>query len=157
MEDQKTNNRWWLPIGLLVGIAVLTAVVYMAVKSNQTNFDQQQNSVETKQPTPTQNDSQSTTSNETSSQGTEIVFSDNGFDKDNYTVKVNQLVTVKNNSSQDMQFSSADHPTHEDQPELNLSILSPGASASFRSTIVGTWGFHDHIKDQFKGTLIVTE
>lgn len=89
--------------------------------------------------------------------GTTIVFTDQGFEKDSYTVKKGQRVEVKNQSNTQLQFSSDSHPTHTDDTELNLSVLQPGGSASFTPNKVGEQGFHDHIQSQYTGLLKVTE
>ena len=96
-----------------------------------------------------------TTAEETTDKQTVIVFTDNGFENQEYTTKAGQAVEVKNNSSMQLQFSSDDHPTHTEQNELNLAVLAPGESASFTPTQAGEWGFHDHINAQFTGLLRV--
>lgn len=87
--------------------------------------------------------------------GTVITFTDDGFDKAEYTSKAGQAVTVKNASSMNLQFSSDDHPTHRDHPELNEGVLAPGESAKFTPKGAGTYGFHDHLHDQYTGVLTV--
>ena len=84
-----------------------------------------------------------------------IIFTDDGFAPSDYTVKANQPVTVTNNSSMDLEFSSNNHPTHHEQSELNMSVLRPGESGTFTPTKPGTWGFHDHLHDEFVGKLVV--
>lgn len=86
-----------------------------------------------------------------------ITFTDDGFSPSMLTVKKGTVVTVKNESSTSVQFSSDDHPTHRLDPEINMSTLAPGKSGTFTAETVGTHGFHDHINDQFTGTLVVTE
>lgn len=84
-----------------------------------------------------------------------ITFTDDGFDKDTYTFPADKAITVKNESSMDMQFSSDDHPTHRDHTELNMKLLSAGETGTFTPPGKGTYAFHDHINDQFEGTLII--
>ncbi len=84
-----------------------------------------------------------------------ITFTDNGFDKATYTFPAGKVITVKNNSSMDLQFSSDDHPTHRDHTELNMDVLGAGESGTFTPLGKGTYGFHDHINDQFEGTLVI--
>ena len=86
-----------------------------------------------------------------------IVFTDSGFEQSKYTVKKGQTITVKNQSSNELEFASDDHPTHRQQPELNTATTAPGESTNFTPTKTGTWGFHDHIRSQFTGELIVTD
>jgi len=87
--------------------------------------------------------------------GVVITFTNNGFDKSQYTVRAGAVVTVKNESDMNMQFSSDDHPTHREDPELNMEVLSPGESGTFTANTTGTHGFHDHINDQYTGILEV--
>lgn len=86
-----------------------------------------------------------------------ITFRENGFDPETITVKRGTLVTLKNESSRDFQFSSDDHPTHQDNDEMNLQTIGPGESASYTATDVGSWGYHDHNDENKTGTVIVTE
>lgn len=84
-----------------------------------------------------------------------ITFTDDGYDKSTYTFPAGTTITVKNESSMDMQFSSDDHPTHRDHTELNMPIIGAGESGTFTPPGAGTYGFHDHINDQYEGTLII--
>lgn len=86
-----------------------------------------------------------------------IVFNNDGFAQRSYTVKKGQTVTVKNDSTMSLQFSSDDHPAHRDNTELNMTTLAAGQSGVFTPNKIGTWGFHDHINSQFTGTLVVEE
>jgi plastocyanin len=86
-----------------------------------------------------------------------ITYTDEGFSPSATTVKKGATITVTNNSSADLMFSSADHPTHQLQPELNMDTLKPGESGTITVTKVGTWGYHDHLKAGEQGTIIVTE
>lgn len=86
-----------------------------------------------------------------------ITYTDEGFSPSATTVKKGATITVTNNSSADLMFSSADHPTHQLQPELNMDTLKPGESGKITVTKVGTWGYHNHLKAGEQGTIIVTE
>jgi hypothetical protein len=104
-------------------------------------------------------DSGVTNENDTSKLETEdgitIIINDEGFDEDSYTVKGGESVTIRNNSAAVAQFSSSDHPTHLEHPELNMDALLPGESTTFIAKTKGTYGFHDHLKDENTGTLVV--
>lgn len=84
-----------------------------------------------------------------------ITYTDDGFSPSTVTVKAGTTITVKNNSSSPLQFSSDPHPAHTDEDELNLSTLSPGASTTFVATETGSHGFHNHLNEDASGTLIV--
>lgn len=105
----------------------------------------------TTQPAP--NDESASTESQTAT----ITFSDDGFTPSTLTVKKGAKVTVQNNSSKSVQFSSANHPTHTENPEMNLRTLAPGESASYTASTVGTHGYHDHIDESKTGKVIVTE
>ena len=84
-----------------------------------------------------------------------IVFTDDGFTQDTYTFPAGTAIRVDNQSEMDLQFSSDSHPTHEDHSELNMDVLSAGEAGTFTPPGKGTYGFHDHINDQYTGTLII--
>lgn len=84
-----------------------------------------------------------------------ITYTDSGFSPATLTVKADTKVTVKNDSSGDLQFSSDPHPVHTDDPELNESVIGPGQTTTFTVKETGTHGYHNHLKDADTGTLIV--
>jgi plastocyanin len=116
-----------------------------AVDSNQTTAETSAPAEEGTQPTA-----------ETSSAAT-ITYTDDGFTPSTLTVKKNSVITVTNKSSKNVMFSSADHPTHQEQPELNMKTLKPGESGTITITKAGIWGYHDHIDETMTGTITVTE
>lgn len=95
-------------------------------------------------------------SSDVSEAGT-ITFTDDGFSPSTLTVKKGTKVTVVNKSSSPVQFSSGQHPTHREDPEINMSELAPGERGSFTVTVAGTHSFHDHLNASKTGTLVVTE
>ncbi|MDB5168106.1 MAG: hypothetical protein JWO55_364 [Candidatus Saccharibacteria bacterium] len=86
-----------------------------------------------------------------------ITYTDSGFTPSTLTVKKNSAITVSNKSSKNVMFSSADHPKHQEQPELNMNTLNPGESGTITITKAGTWGYHDHVDETMTGTIIVTD
>lgn len=131
-------------VAILVGLGVWWLVAAQPAGAPATN-----------QTTQTPQGEQSQSPNNPSS--TTIVFNNNGFEQQNYTVTAGQTVTVKNLSSIAVEFSSDEHPVHTDNPELNLQPLQPGEEANFTPENPGTWGIHDHEHPEFTTTLTVTE
>lgn len=86
---------------------------------------------------------------------TTITYTDSGFSPATLTVKSGTKVTVTNNSSRQLEFSSDDHPAHTDNPELNQNSLAPGQSQTLTPTEKGSHGIHDHNDSSKKMTLIV--
>ncbi len=141
-----------------VAIVAVGGVVVYALANNAGNNSSPVKTTNTSSATPDTNKNKTDTANSSEQPaGATIVFTDQGFEKSSYTVKKGQRVEVKNQSKTQLEFSSDNHPTHTGEPELNLSVLQPGESASFTPTEVGKHGFHDHLQAQFTGTLTVTE
>lgn len=86
-----------------------------------------------------------------------ITYTDEGFEPATLTVKTGTVIRVVNNASSELVFSSGSHPTHLEDPELNMSSLQPGEGGTVTAKTVGTHSFHDHFNAGKSGTLIVTE
>lgn len=146
-----------------VGLIIAVVVVLLGIGAAVYALNMQPSKTSESTSNSTSNDTSSNNSGQGSSNddavsnvgSTVITFTDDGFDKAEYTSKAGEAVMVTNESSMDVQFSSDDHPTHLENTELNLDVLSPGESATFTPAGAGTYKFHDHINDEFTGTLIV--
>ena len=84
-----------------------------------------------------------------------ITYTDNGWNPETITISAGETVTVQNDSSSSVQFSSNDHPTHTKNSELNLPTLSAGESQTFTPETTGTFGIHDHLNPSKTATVIV--
>jgi plastocyanin len=84
-----------------------------------------------------------------------ITYTDTGFSPSTKTVKSGDTVEIKNMATSSVQFDSDPHPAHTDNVELNVGIVSPGESKTFKVTTTGTFGFHNHIKASDKATITV--
>lgn len=102
-----------------------------------------------------QKSGESTMSTHEADQNVTITYTDKGFLPASYMIKTGGTVTVINQSSRDLEFSSNNHPAHTDEAELNMDTLAPGKSGTFTVTKVGTWGFHNHLTPDDTGSLMV--
>lgn len=85
-----------------------------------------------------------------------VTVSEAGISPSSLTVKAGDSVTFTNTGSQVHQINSNPHPTHTDYPPLNtIGKLDPGQSKSLIFPTAGSYGFHDHLNPDFKGTIIV--
>lgn len=136
---------------LLVIVAAVGAGVYAATRSTDTTSTAHDDG----------HDHSASSSNgdtsSTASASATITATNDGFTPNTVTVKKGQTVKVVNNSSSPIQFSSGQHPTHLEDPEINMGILKAGESGTITPTKAGTHDFHDHLNDEHTGTLIVTE
>jgi len=145
----KNNLVLWAIGGIVIVVVAIGAVMVIGKQPASAPTADSTSTNDQSKDTPTQDD------HSDASQTVTITYTDSGFSPNSYMIKANGTVTVVNNSSHDLQFSSDNHPTHTKETELNMSILQPGKSGSFTVTKVGTWGFHNHLRDQDTGSLMV--
>ena len=74
-----------------------------------------------------------------------IIYSNNGFSPGTTSVKAGDVVAVSNTSTSDLQMQSNPHPAHTDDTDLNVGLVSAGATKNFTVTKTGTFGFHNHL------------
>lgn len=97
-----------------------------------------------------------------------ISFTSNGYEPSMVTVKRGDTVRFVNNSTLDTWPASANHPTHTVYPQKSADDclgstfdacrgLKPGESWDFTFTEAGTWGFHDHLHANRRGSVVVTQ
>jgi len=149
-------------IGIVIAAAIVGAGIF-AVANNSS--DSKSNTSPT--PTPTLTSTPTPTSaaatvtptpaspSPTPAASTTITYNGSGFSPSTLTVKSGTIVTVKNNSSSALQFNSDPHPSHTDNPELNIGSVSEGGSRTFTATAKGTWGYHNHLDSSQTGTIKV--
>lgn len=85
-----------------------------------------------------------------------ITYTSAGFSPTNITIKQGTTVEFRNDSRGAFWPASDDHPRHTIYPEFDAGKELP-AGQTYRFTFdkTGTWGFHDHVNDQFGGTITV--
>jgi len=98
---------------------------------------------------------QTTTTTDTTTSSTTISYDGSSFSPSTVTVKAGSSIIVKNASSSSLDFDSDPHPTHTDNPELNIGNISPGKSVTITVNKKGTWGYHNHLNSSQHGTLVV--
>lgn len=140
----KNNTATWIIGALLLVALTVGAVVLIGQQRGHTPVAPQPQNQQT--PPNTSGGSDKTVT---------ITYTNDGFAPATYTIAAGGIVTVVNNSSRDLEFSSDNHPTHRAEPELNMSTLQPGQSGTFTVTKTGTWGFHNHLNAQDTGRITV--
>lgn len=148
---------------VLIGIITVAAVILAATAAymltrpaadtstvDDTTIDGSKNNSDASQPS-------NNTTEVTDMPVTTITYTDSGFDPSPLTVKKGTAITIANNSSGDLSFASADHPTHQINSELNIDTIKAGESGTVVITKTGTWGYHNHDNADHTGQIIVTE
>ena len=86
----------------------------------------------------------------------DISYTNSCYSPANVTIKKNDTVKFTNNSTNNMEPASNNHPDHLLYSEFDANNnIAPGGTYSFTFTKTGSWGYHDHSKPSCKGTITV--
>jgi plastocyanin len=87
-----------------------------------------------------------------------VTLTDEGFKPSQIRIRTGTSVTFS--TTRDSQFWPASnvHPSHDIYPAFDPGRpLSPDESWSFTFNDTGSWGFHDHVRSYFTGSIYVEE
>lgn len=84
-----------------------------------------------------------------------VIYDQNGFSPEMLTSKVGEKMNIENKSSSTIEVNSDPHPSHTENPELNVGAIEPGATKSVTLTTTGTFGFHNHLQPDEKARVVV--
>lgn len=85
-----------------------------------------------------------------------VTYSDSGFAPKEILVSSGQTVRFVNESKDNMWVASAVHPGHTILPEFDdKKAVGAGENYEFTFTKIGKWNYHNHIKPNATGTVIV--
>ncbi len=130
-----------LPVIIAVIVLVIGIPVYLLARSSDSTPENSSTSIP-------QTSTPATSTNL-------ITYTNTGFVPTTLTIKSGNQVSIKNDSSRELQFDSDPHPDHTDNPELNIGSIPGGETKTFTVNRTGTHGYHNHKNDSDRGTLIV--
>ncbi len=84
-----------------------------------------------------------------------ITLTDSGFSPNNITIKEGVAIRWKNSSSAAASVNSDDYPTNRLYPELNLGKFEKNQTLVHVFTKAGTYKYHNQMRPQNTGTIIV--
>lgn len=85
-----------------------------------------------------------------------VSYTSSGFSPNNLTIATGTTVTFINNSNGSMWVASDPHPAHTDFSAFDARKgYAKGQSYSFTFSKAGTYGFHNHLRDDDTGTITV--
>lgn len=95
-----------------------------------------------------------------------VTYTADGFTPQTLEIARGTKVIFKNESGNPMWVASAIHPTHSLYPQKSptdclgssfdaCDVTPHGASWSFTFNKVGSWGYHDHVRANIRGTVVV--
>ena len=100
--------------------------------------------------------SDATTDIDTTAEVIFVTYGDEGFAPREIAVTKGQTVRFINEGSGNMWVASDTHPTHTILPEFDSKkSLGKGENYEFTFTKIGEWNYHNHIKPNSIGTIIV--
>ena len=149
----KSSKIIVLAILLVAAIGAAVYVIIFDKKETPTNTPQQSTDMNTSKTT--EEDKTEPATSPKAEVATTITYSNDGFSPGEITVEANQTIKVINQSSSTLDFSSDPHPTHTNNPELNVGDIVPGESATFTISKAGNWGFHNHYAPSHHGMAVV--
>lgn len=85
-----------------------------------------------------------------------VVLTERGFQPNEIRVRRGSMVTFSSTEDNKYWPASDSHPAHGIYPEFDPERpLEPGESWNFTFEKEGSWGFHDHLRSYFIGTVHV--
>ena len=93
-----------------------------------------------------------------------VVMTDRGFEPKSIIIRAGEGVTWVNQGTEFRWPASDVHPVHAAYPEKGgcigskfdaCNVVRPGESFIFFFKYTGTWTYHDHLKPELTGTVIV--
>src|SRR6266571_5034216 len=135
------NNKWLLII-LLIALVAFGGYYLYAKKVSQpaTHYP---------------SSSPTTSPTEVMHEQAAITLTKDGFSPASLTVKAGTTVTWTNKSGAKATVNSDPHPTHTAYPPLNLGMFADGETLSLTFDKPGTYGYHNHLNPNDRGTIIV--
>jgi plastocyanin len=149
------NKKSVVVIAIIAALVIMLTATYIFTRPVATPNVVPPTNTETSNeadPTP-----QTSSEDAESAEATTITYTDQGFTPASLSVKSGAALRIINNSSAPLEFSSDNHPSHRENPEMNMSTLQPGQEGIVTVTTPGEHGFHDHLNASRTGILTVTK
>lgn len=99
----------------------------------------------------------SATGTTTTSSVTTVSLGSGSFSPATVTVPRGSAVVFQNDDTQPHWVASDPHPIHTNLPGFDLGLIPAGTRQSFSFSQTGTFGYHDHLNTNVRGTVRVTE
>jgi len=77
------------------------------------------------------------------------------FTPENLTIKINDIIVLKNISNNDLQLAIGTHEKHEPLKGFEEKIVTSQKTYVFSPKEEGKFVFHNHLKENVKGNLII--
>jgi plastocyanin len=102
--------------------------------------------------------SSSSSSSSRSKQTFDVRYTSTGFMPSFLVIRIGDTVQYQNASGRQMWVQSNPYPTHTDYFEFNQNVTGgTGSTYSFTFQRLGTWGYHNYMKPEHTGVVVVNE
>lgn len=142
---EKMNKILLIIVVLIVALGAFT--FFGNKKTTPTTSTKQPGSTGSQQATPIAIDA--------NRQITNVILGDSGFTPKDITVKVGATVIWINKSGKAATVNSANHPTHQLYPFLNLGEFANASSVQVVFDKAGKYSYHNHLNPSETGTVTV--
>lgn len=146
------NNKTLITI-IVVLIIVVAVVVVGGKLGKKATAPEETNTTQTPQQIQRPQAGKETTINNEKIMTVEATSS--GFNPKTVTVKAGTRVIWTNSTDGPVVVASVDHPTHQVYPPLNLGGFEKGSSVQLVFDKPGTYKYHNHLKPDNTGTVVV--
>ena len=140
MKLSKNNTVLATVAGLVIVLITVGALLYIGSLKKQT----------APKPTVTTSPSPAVPAREPT-----FTFTKEGIEPQEIEIKSGGVVVWINDSGGNIELYSDDHLTHQKYPLLNFGAIKNKAAAQLTFDKPGTYGFHNHLKPEQKGVVIV--
>lgn len=151
--------------GLLIGVvvvAVLAILAFFLVSMNNDDSSEKMSSDQSTNQSTTDNSDQSGTDNTSFNEASSAVtvsYTGSEFSPSSTTLKSGGSLTWTNSSNEEVQIGVNPHPSHTGDKAITggefVVALGPGESKTIVVSTAGTFGYHNHLNSDDRGTIIV--
>lgn len=142
-------------LAIAAAVLILGGGVWFALKDKPSDTTQKTTEPSTQTSNPNPAPPQPQTSQDEAPAANTISYNGSSFSPASLTVKAGDKVTIKNDSSKDLDFASDPHPVHSENNELNAGIVEPGKSVTITLNNKGNFGYHNHLNSSQTGSITV--
>lgn len=164
-SPKTSNSMMMIVIGVVIVLLVLAGVAFAfkdrlkGMMGGEGTEKTEETAITPQTPAETSEPTNETPVEAMTAEEVTVEYSAAGFSPATVTVKKGTTVKFINKTGKTASIASNPHPVHTDYPAFDQwkSAAKGKDEYDFTFDKVGTWGYHDHLNSEMKGTVVVTE
>ena len=84
-----------------------------------------------------------------------ITFKDDNFTPESLTIKVGDVITLKNDSKDDLELAIGKHENHDSLKGFEEKVIKSSETYTFSPKETGKFTYHNHLKPKKYGNLTI--